>query len=274
VANSSRPGLCGSPAERGESITFRLLPGDQLDVDEFKSLCTPRAPEPPRHTLRASRLQRAIDLYRADLVEDIYDDWALLEREQLREQYLSVLERLITLYKQACDYGQALLCAQRLAAADPLRESAHCELMRLYHLLGRSQAALEQFAALSDLLARELDAPPSLATVALRNQIAAVLTQSAESPHLPMPPPPPLLRDLASLRVPFVGRTGERKTLLSALLAAIRGHGGPTVIEGDAGVGKTRLAQEIIVDAQWHGCQVGLLIKTSQHVPINCQRGG
>ncbi|MBN1812529.1 MAG: tetratricopeptide repeat protein [Anaerolineae bacterium] len=233
-------------AER-EAIVLEWRDGDWLDVAEFERLAGGSA-------LRS--LIAAVDLYRADFLEGIYDDWALLERERLRELFLQVLERLIALHKQQGRCEQALAYAQRLAAADPLREEAHRELMQLYHLLGRSQAALEQFVVLRDLLARELGARPTPATVALYQEIAAGLA-AVDAPHLPVaPPPPPLLHDLSHL--PFVGRSGERAALLSAVQAAVGGQGRYALIEGDAGVGKTRLAGEVIAGAEWRGFQVGV----------------
>ncbi|RLC99162.1 MAG: hypothetical protein DRI77_03425 [Chloroflexi bacterium] len=257
----------GSAADRlaaeRDAVTFVFRPGDWLDVEEFESK-TQEAGSKEQGT--GGRrwtgdsclllLDSCIQLYRADFLQECYDDWALLERERLRELYLSALEQLITLSKQQGNYKQALAYAQRLAAADPLREAAHRELMRLYHLLDRPQAALEQFAALRDLLARELDIPPTPATLALYREIAAALEEAGPS-HLPVAlPPPPLLRDLAHL--PFVGRTSERAALLDGLQTTIQGRGGLALIEGDAGVGKTRLVSEVIADAQWRGFQVGL----------------
>jgi len=233
-------------AERQE-VTFELRAKDRLDVAEFERF----ADDADLRSLEASA-----DLYRADFLEGIYDDWALLERERLRECYLQVLGRLSALYKQRGDYERALVYAQRLVAADPLHEEAYCEAMRLYHLLGRSQAALEQFAALSALLEKEMSISPTLATLALYQEIVATM-EKVVPPHLPAaPPPPPLLRGLAHL--PLVGRAKERARLLRGLQTTIQGCGGHALIEGDAGVGKTRLVGEVVADARWRGFQVGL----------------
>ncbi len=235
-------------AAEPDQVSFQYQAGDWVDVDEFQNLCA-ASPQ------QAAFLQRAVELYRADLLEDIYDDWALVERERLRELYLGALERLIAACKQAGNFEQALLYAQRLAAADPLRESAHRELMRLYHLLGRSQAALQQFATLRDVLEKELRVPPGSATVALCREISAAADE-VDSPHLPIAPAlPPLLRDLS--RLPFVGRADERAMLLDALQAAAQGHGGAALVEGEAGVGKTRLVEQAVAEAQWRKFHVG-----------------
>ena len=159
----------------------------------------------------------AADLYRADFLESIYDDWALLERERLRELYLNVLERLIVLHKQRGGYERALTYAQRLSAADPLREEAHRELMQLYHLLGRSQAALEQFIALRDLLVRELGAQPTPATTALYHEIVDALAEALASDR----------RSLRWAAVLALGDLGEKaRPSVPALLAVAKGADG------------------------------------------------
>ncbi len=237
---------------KDDTVTFVLRPDDWLDVAVFQD----KARVGDALSCYEADLKAAINIYRADFLEACYDDWALLERERLRDLYLQTLERLIVLYKQKSAYNRALEHARRLAMADPLRESAHRELMQLYHLLGRHRAALAQYETLCRLLDEELGVEPAAATTALCHEIAAAL-KAIGAPHLPVAaPPPPLLRDLAHL--PFVGRTEERATLLTRLQAAGQGHGGMALVEGDAGVGKTRLIEEIVADARWRGFQVGL----------------
>ncbi len=235
-----------------DTVCFTLRPDDWLDVAVFQD----KARKGDAPSSRVADLNEAVDIYRADFLEACYDDWALLERERLRELYLRTLERLIILDKRKGAHGQSLEHARRLAAADPLREAAHRELMQLYHLLDRPRAALAQYETLCQFLDEELGVEPAAATTALYHEIITVL-EEAETPHLPVAaPPPPLLRDLAHL--PFVGRSEERAALLDRLQAAAQGHGGMTLVEGDAGVGKTRLVEEIVADAKWRGFQAGL----------------
>ncbi|MBN2006227.1 MAG: tetratricopeptide repeat protein [Anaerolineae bacterium] len=221
------------------TITFILDPQDELDVIAFASKVT-------------SEPDQAIALYRADFMEACYDDWAILERERLNELYLETLERLANLQKQHGHYDRAIAYALRLVAADPLRETTHQDLMRLYRLVGRPQAALEQYAELRELLATELDVAPMPATAALYDEIKATLEQGDVSP----PTPAHLLRDLSHL--PFIGRNSERSALISALQSAAQSQGGVVLVRGAAGVGKSRLVEETIADAEWHGFQVGM----------------
>ena len=61
------------------------------DVRAFEELL--RDPQDPASQARAA------DLYRGDLLVGYYDDWVLLERERLRQQYLACLTRLVSAYK-------------------------------------------------------------------------------------------------------------------------------------------------------------------------------
>jgi DNA-binding SARP family transcriptional activator len=230
---------------RGDWMTFRFHPGDWLDVAEFeRSLETP-SPQ---------CLGQAVRLYRGDFLEGVYDDWVLAERARLHGLYLHALEGLFAHHKQQSSYERALAFAQRLVAADPLHERAHRELMRLYHVLGRAHAALQQYATIRQLLDEELGVAPARATTALYHEIVAALEQP-QPPHLLIPlPSPPALRDIEHL--PFVGRDAERTLLVDAIQAAMRGSGQIALLEGEAGVGKTRLVEEIAADARWRGMLV------------------
>ena len=53
-------------------------------------------------------------------------------------------------------------------------------------------------------------------------------------------------------RTPFVGREAERAELRRLMEQAIAGHGSIVLIRGEPGVGKTRLAQELVLEARKH----------------------
>src|SRR5581483_10947214 len=82
------PGQDDTPvlAIAGDTVTFRPSTAVWVDLIAFEQLIQPAAgaAEPEIERVRA-----AVELYRGDLLEECYDDWALYERERLREQYLS-----------------------------------------------------------------------------------------------------------------------------------------------------------------------------------------
>ena len=226
-----------------------------IDVAEFQQMrAEAEAPLPDSAVASAlDRLQRAAELYRGPFLSGYYDDWVLSERERLREALLEVLEKLVAGRKQQGAYKHALVSARRLAAEDPWREEAHREVMRLCHLLGRDQAALQQFELCRRVLEDELDAEPSAETAALAAEIAD-REAMAEYPLLPSAAPPTAAPFLERPdRLPLVGRHAELRELLRQLESAMQGAGGLTLVCGEAGVGKTRLLSELEGNAQWRG---------------------
>ena len=211
---------------------------------------------PMYHSTHLPALRQAVELYTGDFLAGFYDDWVVIERERLREMFLAALSRLVASSKREGHYDEALRYAQRLAAADPLREEGHREVMRLCYLLGRDRDALQQYDLYRAVLAEELGVEPTATTTALYRKIVA-RAREAKMPYLPPASgrlPSPLLE--GSGQVPLVGREQERTILVSSLEQTINGRGGLLLLEGEAGVGKTRLLQEVARDAEWRGVRV------------------
>ncbi len=228
-----------------------------LDAEEFEQVVTTsrRARRDASSPSGSSRvdlqaMRAAADLYQGPYLDGLYHDWVLLEQERLREMYLQLLGELQDLHKQTGDYAQALTYAQRIAAAEPLHEAAHRELMRLYHLLGRDTEAIAQYKRCQQILREELDVAPAPETEALYRILVHRVPAHVDIPpaHLPAPARRPMV-DFDQL--PLVGHEDERSALLGHLEEAAAGRGGIVLLEGEPGIGKTRLAQEIVAGARW-----------------------
>ena len=246
---------------RTEGNTVQIDPGLPLwlDIEELEKLRNWDPAKLVDWELESGAGSQSTNLPISQLGEFLagyYDDWVIVERERLREMYLEVLARLVEGFKARGNYERALTYARRLAEADPWREGAHREAMRLLHLLGRDAEALAQFETCRRVLAEELDVEPSPETVALAAEIAAAADLPAPV-WLPAAARParevPLVR---SDRLPLVGRASELADLLRGVEAAAEGRGGLTLLYGEAGVGKTRLVQELAHNAEWRGLQV------------------
>lgn len=239
-----------------------LTDPDSLHIDsvEFESLVRPYLARGGTWTAAAQDLSRAIALYQNDLLEGYYDDWVILERERLRELYLQALECLTQALKATLRYEQALQIALRLAGADPLRESAHREIMRLHHYLGNPAAALRQYETCRQVLQRELGLDPDPETRQLAQAIAQNNDEDAPTvPYLPAPGAvltAGLRGNANGIALPLIGRSAERAQLLQWLQPNPAEQGCLIVVEGEAGVGKTRLLREVARDFEWHGGQV------------------
>ncbi|MBM4288197.1 MAG: hypothetical protein FJ135_08625 [Deltaproteobacteria bacterium] len=105
-------------------------------------------------------LEYAVSLYKSDLLEGCYDDWAVRERERLRLLLMQSLIFLMRYKIQSEEYEDGLLYGQKILDLDPLREEIHRDLMRLYMQTGRRSTAMRQYDTCRRLLAQELDIPP------------------------------------------------------------------------------------------------------------------
>ncbi len=206
------------------------------------------------HALR--HFEACLEHYGGEFLAGYYDDWALTERERLRSAYLDVLTHLTRVCKSQGKYEQALTCAQRLITENAWDEEAHREVMRLYHLLGRSADARTQYETCRRALREDLGVEPSRETQALAVEIAgpAGLTDLSWTPSAARRGLSPLLEHPD--RLPLVGRQSELAGMLKQVEAAARGEGGLAILYGEAGVGKTRLLGELARNAGWRGIGV------------------
>ncbi|WP_197086807.1 BTAD domain-containing putative transcriptional regulator [Bradyrhizobium sp. LTSPM299] len=122
-------------------------------------------------------LARAMELYQGELLEGLnlqdepFEEWLVTERRRLQALAVDGLNRLLAHHEEAGDREQANQVAMRLLTIDPLEESAHRALMRLYHATGRTAQALKQYVICETFLQRELVVEPEAATKALRREI-------------------------------------------------------------------------------------------------------
>lgn len=226
VLNKALGGL-GLEIER-EAVSFVAGPEVWVDVVEFNQLA--RAGD-------VSSLRRAAELYRGDFLEGFslkdsaaFDEWQFLRSENLRRELAAVLEKLVTARADS-----AIEHARRWLALDPLHEPAHRALMNLYAEAGQHAAALHQYQTCERILREELGVAPLTETVALFN---ALKVSRGAGERVSVPSAHPLIFSPAPL--PLVGREQE--------LAQLEGHlyaGQLIIIEGEAGIGKTRLLDEL-----------------------------
>ncbi|MBI5158392.1 MAG: AAA family ATPase [Acidimicrobiia bacterium] len=226
----------------GGTDTIRFNPDAEfsLDVDEFEK------------ALAADDIARAVEIYRGDLLAGFYDDWLFPDQDRLRVRFLQALERLTEGDLARGDLEGGLIHARRIAAEDEFNEAAHRRVMRIAVLLGRHHEAIRQYEECRRILSEELGSRPSPETVALYEATLADRDSGgrAVAPHEDSP----LFEDTS--HAPFVGRDAERGQFAHRLDATLDGHGGVILIEGEAGVGKTRLLAEVVADARWRGMDV------------------
>jgi hypothetical protein len=206
-----------------------------LDVAEFEQAVQHAATLTGEHAI--AELQRAAHLYRGDLLPDCYDSWLIEKREALHTRYIEILERLVLAQEDQRDYPAAIRVAEQLVLHDPLHETTYRRLMRLHALNGDRAAALHIYQRCVAILQHELGVEPSSDTHAaytrlLQEEIPAVLRTG----------PAPFL----AAQTPFVGRQIEWQVLQATWRTSQCGRAQVALIAGEAGIGKTRLAEELL----------------------------
>lgn len=202
-------------------------------------------------------LAAALERYRGDFLDGfaladapLFEDWLRIERERYRRLWLRGLVALAQLYQEQRNYVAAQEMIERALAANPLHEEIQRIAMRLDYAAGNRIGAIRRFEELRRMLDDELGVPPMAETQQLYDAIITDSMPSAPASAAPSPPPAaapaaaPAPAAPARAALPFVGRDAE----LEALRDLARTHR-LIMIEGEAGIGKTRLASEFLQDA-------------------------
>ena len=108
-----------------------------------------------------------LGLFDDELLPGWCDEWILVERESFRQLRLHALERLCERLAAERRYGEALQAGLAAVAADPLRESAHRQVIAVHVQEGNVAEALRQYRRFADLLVGELRLSPSPAMQSL-----------------------------------------------------------------------------------------------------------
>ncbi|MGE5261769.1 MAG: ATP-binding protein [Acidobacteriota bacterium] len=219
----------------GSTLQWRASAPFTLDVDNLEAAYaeSERAARKQDRTRQRAALEQIVALYRGDLLPGCYDDWIAPERERLREKFIAALECLVELLYGERDYAAAIKVAQDLLRYDPVHEATYRRLMHLYALKGDRPGALRTFHTCATVLQHELAVAPSRETRQLYEDVLKF--EPSEEPH-----------SATSAQAPLVGRLAEWKRLQALWLAAASGQAQLLAIEGEAGIGKTRIAEELL----------------------------
>ena len=210
--------------------------GLELDIDEFRRC----AADPD-----AASLESAVALHRGPFMAGFsirdsapFDDWQSFNSSTLARELGAVLDRAADACAARDDWPRAIEHARRRLALDELHEPAHRRLMQFYAASGERSAAFDQYRDCVRVLHRELGVAPLDTTTALYRAIRegsiAEPVETRPAPALP-----------EHTGHPFVGRAPEWRQVLDAY-AAVGPDGHLVVVEGEIGIGKTRLGEELV----------------------------
>jgi DNA-binding SARP family transcriptional activator len=215
-------------------------------------------PEEAHRNLLA-RLQHAISLPRGEFLEGFslrdapaFDDWVRFQREYWHLRVNEVFDRLSRLQFEAGELAPAIETVSRWLVLDPLQEDAYQRLMRVHFAAGDRAAALHAYDTCRARLSTGMQAEPTPETVALASRLRAMTPPRRKE----VPPPALALSPAALLEGPLLGRTAELSTLIKLYHIARRGQTQVVLLEGEVGIGKTRLASEFLAWAEMEGADV------------------
>lgn len=215
-----------------------------------------------QQAIQQGDLAGAVELFRDDFLAGFslrdslpFDDWQLQQQESLRRELTQALAQLA----QSSTGQTAVTHARRWCQIDPLREEAHRTLMRLLAENGRSADALMQYRDCVRILDEELGVPPLPETTALYQAIqndrmtrrdmvtrwqgdkVTGISSVTRSPGHPV-----------TLSSPLVGRDNELHQM-QQLYQQVGPNGRLLIVEGEPGIGKTRLAEALVAWATANG---------------------
>jgi DNA-binding SARP family transcriptional activator/predicted ATPase len=221
--------------------TLQFHAGSQawLDIDEFRAC------------LESGQLERGVDLYRGSFLEGIavadagdFEAWARAVGDRLHRQVVEALDQLCQRAHDRGDYAAMQEHAQRVLAYAPWQERSHRALMLALAQQGQRSAALAQYARCRRILEEELGAPPAAETVALYERIrSGDLAQPGRAAEIRQSPAAPRTAAPLVPLTPLVGRESQLAQILAHLADP---HCRLLTLAGLGGVGKTRLALEVV----------------------------
>src|SRR5829696_5042611 len=239
--------------ERGYQL---ILDPDRLDSQRFERLVAEGRSElaAGRPESAVTALERALSLWRgAPLAELAYEPFAQREIARLDDLRVAALEALIEAKLALGAHAEVVGRLEALIGEHPYRERLRAQLMLALYRCDRQADALQAYQDARRKLVEELGIEPG---ERLRELERAILAQdpalqlaAAEEPAVGEPA-------VEAPRSAFVGRERELAELLGGLDDAFAGRGRLFLLVGEPGIGKSRLAEELIVQARVRGALV------------------
>jgi DNA-binding SARP family transcriptional activator len=242
----------------GGAYELRVDPGE-LDRDRFERLLAEgRAALAAGDDADAARhLRSSLALWRGSALSDFsYERFAEDEIKRLEELRIAAIEDRIEADLALGRHVELVPELEGLTNKHPLRERLRGQLMLALYRSGRRAEALEAYRAARRTLLAELGIEPGRALHELER---AILAQELALDVTTTPGRASVATDATPGRraaSPLVGRTDELALLQAGIDDALAGRGRLFLVVGEAGAGKTRLADEVASAAKQRGVRI------------------
>lgn len=225
-----------------------------VDVIQFEALLTDvEAHQHDTNSLCDSCIQQLVDA--CDLYSDhfmlgfglrdsiAFDNWQVTQSEYFQRRLTWALSQLVEALAVRQHYDAAIEYANLWLEIDPLHEATYRTLMKLYAWKGDRSSALQQYRACVRILDHELGVAPLEETIALYHQLQDNSLEKKQSTQVPQSSSRP--QTYTQPKMAFVGRQ-QNLQQLSQVYMASRQQQRIVIVEGEQGIGKSRLLHEFI----------------------------
>jgi DNA-binding SARP family transcriptional activator/tetratricopeptide (TPR) repeat protein len=253
LADADGDAAAGMIVTREHGYELRLDP-ERLDAHRFERLVTEGRSDlaAGRPQPAASALEGALSLWRGQPLADLaFEPFAQREVARLEDLRIAALEALIEAKLALGAHAEVVGRLETLIGEHPFREGLRAQLMLALYRSDRQADALQAYQNARRTLVEELGIEPG---ERLRELEQAVLAQDPKLQLVLAPEEAGRARE--ATRGAFVGREGELAELVGGLDDAFAGRGRLFLLVGEPGIGKSRLAEELIADARARGARV------------------
>jgi DNA-binding SARP family transcriptional activator/tetratricopeptide (TPR) repeat protein len=264
-----------------------------VDAEVFENLL--KEANVTTHSETAERLlEEAASLYGGSyLLEELYSDWTVRRRDALQRSWVGLLLYLANLRAERGAFSSAIEALERLRSTEPMNETAVQRMMVLLTQLDRRGEALQVYHQHVALLCSDYESEPLPETRKLYEELrrTSPTLSLLSTPHTSSKQELSFSRPLFQLgrhdKSPLVGRSRELETMRQVVLSLEALNGEPAYVThekamrgtkhrtlpatapsseskhphfllllGEPGIGKTRLAEELSIEAYTRGWAV------------------
>ena len=120
---------------------------------------------------RAASYKAAVHNYRGKFLTDVDEEWVVIERERLHQNYMDALLKLAEYALTSKEYNQTMEYCEMALKEDSCNEEAHRIAMRMHAVQGNRALVVRQYEQCCQALDEELGANPSNQTRILYNSL-------------------------------------------------------------------------------------------------------